>query len=131
MPFYKIEGRTALNVTFPQITTAEREARGHIYTEYTGPVQVNEDGTGIEPVPPVRNTVFTKRTIRDAFRNAGIEAKLDAILDSDPAIKRDWLEAQEIDIDFLEVGEAIQGVLTTEDIERLSEILYGDGNQED
>ena len=46
----------------------------------------------------LERTVFTKLQIRRAMRSLGLEATLDALLDSDAVFKTDWTDALEIDL---------------------------------
>ena len=69
-----------------------------------------------EPAPPER-TIYTKLAIRRAMRELGIEAKLDALLNSSAQFRADWTDAQEIDLADPVLLAALQaGSITAEEI---------------
>jgi hypothetical protein len=82
------------------------------------------DGQIVEmPIPepaPIPQT-YTKLQIRRALRQAGKEAMLDALLESNEEVKKDWLDAQEIALD----DEMLNAALTDELKAQLIEILEG------
>lgn len=53
---------------------------------------------GSEWVAVVEHKIYTKLAIRRACRNLGLENKLDELLSSNALFKKDWDDAQEIDL---------------------------------
>lgn len=53
---------------------------------------------GSEWIAIVEPKIFTKLAIRRACRTLGLENKLDALLESNSLFKKDWDDAQEIDL---------------------------------
>ena len=53
---------------------------------------------GSEWIAIVEPKIFTKLAIRRACRTLGLENKLDALLESNELFKKDWDDAQEIDL---------------------------------
>lgn len=47
---------------------------------------------------PIKQTMFTKLQIRRAMRKMGIESQLDAILEGNAEVAKDWNDAQVIDL---------------------------------
>ena len=76
----------------------------------------------IEEVIP--RTIFTKLEIRRALRRLGLEDRLDEILNADSTLKKDWEDAQEIDINDEMIQEAIlNGVISRELFDEVVEAL--------
>jgi hypothetical protein len=68
------------------------------------------------PIPepaPIPQT-YTKLQIRRALRQAGKEAMLDALLESNEEVKKDWLDAQEIALDDEMLNNALSPELKAE-----------------
>lgn len=69
-----------------------------------------------DPEPPPQ-TVFTKLQIRRAMRSLNIENKLDTLLEASDIFRKDWTDAQEIDLADPVLIEALAtGGITDEEI---------------
>lgn len=76
----------------------------------------------IEPIAP--NSMFSKLQIRRAMRELGIENVLDQILANNEQFKKDWNDAQEIDLNDPLIQNAIQeGLISQEIIDSIKEVL--------
>lgn len=93
------------------------------YTPYDLPACMYEVKNGAiveKQFVPQEKTVFTKLQIRRACRELGFEDKLDDLLNSDETIKKDWTDAQDIDLNDNMFILAIQaGVFTAEQVETI------------
>ena len=72
------------------------------YKAYDKPAYEYEikDGAIVERQPVIyQQSIWTKLQIRRAFRALGIEDQLDLLLQAYPDLKKDWLDAVEIDLD--------------------------------
>ena len=84
------------------------------YTKFSKPAGYYEikDGAITEKQPQIEEkTVFTKLQIRRAFRALNIEDELDSILQSNPALKKDWNEAVQIDLQDQQITSIIEAGL--------------------
>lgn len=71
-----------------------------------------------EHTPPPQQTVFTRLQIRRAMRDLGIEEKLDTLLDSSDTFKKDWNDAQDINLaDPVYLQALASGSITEQEIE--------------
>ena len=74
----------------------------------------------VEPAPapkPAPRAVYTKLEIRNAMRELGIEAKLDALIRASPKFETEWREAQEIDLAYPTLRQALAtGGVTREEV---------------
>ena len=64
----------------------------------------------VEPAPgpkPQPSTTYTKLEIRNAMRELGIEAKLDALIRASPKFETEWRDAQEIDLAYPTLRQAL------------------------
>ena len=77
------------------------------------------------PKPPAQ-TVFSKLAVRRAMRSLGIEAKLDALLNTSATFKADWADAQEIDLADPVLASALaMGGITDEEIAQIKNLITG------
>ena len=77
-----------------------------------------------DPEDYPKRTTFTKLEIRRAFRKLEIEDELDSILENNSQFKKDWNDAQDIDLDDVMIKEAINsGILSQELINLIEEAL--------
>lgn len=107
----KVQGGKLFGVTEKQL-----EEMGFEEVEETLPAAPAE-----EIIP---RTIFTKLEIRRALRRLGLEERLDEILDSNPQLKHDWTDAQEIDINDEGLQEAMQnGFISRELFDEVVEAL--------
>ena len=75
---------------------------------------------------PAEQTIFTKLQIRRAMRALEIEEKLDTLLEASDTFKKDWADAQEINLADPELVKALkQGSITAEDIENIRAAILG------
>lgn len=76
----------------------------------------------IEPIAP--NSMFSKLQIRRAMRELGIENVLDQILENNEQFKKDWNDAQEIDLQDDMIQSAIQsGLISQSMVDQIKRIL--------
>ena len=98
------------------VTEKQLEEMGFEEVEETLPAAPAE-----ELIP---RTIFTKLEIRRALRRLGLEDRLDEILNADSTLKKDWEDAQEIDINDEMIQEAIaNGVISRELFDEVVEAL--------
>lgn len=75
------------------------------------------------PEPP-QQTIFTKLQIRRAMRSLEIEEKLDTLLEASDKFKKDWADAQEINLsDPVLIQALAAGDVTAEDIENIRQAI--------
>ena len=65
---------------------------------------------------PIKRTKFTKLNIRRCLRKAGKEAELDKAIMKNLQFRKDWEDAQEIDLNDEMIKEAIKNNIISEDI---------------
>lgn len=87
-------------------------------------IQITEwDYSPIEtPETPPAERIYTKLQIRRACRKLGLETLLDSLLESNPQIKNDWQDAQEINLADPVLMDAVNnGIIDASIIEQIAE----------
>lgn len=129
MTYYNEHGEKAPD-TFP-VKNEEEKIIGWIFNPSNDPQWREEHGYTYD-YNPAPHVFYTRLQIRRAMQELGIEEKLDALLDASEKFKKQWSDAQEIDLYDPIVAEALAfGTITQKEIDAIQDYIENHGVEEE